>query len=144
MLTAKLIVKDNWRTMVKIEKQVADGSGQGCKDTTDQVVADIKSNWSAVAPSAYGTPPAIRTGNLDSAVKVESTGRDELGRFASNPDAKAWFIQVNTEDGDNPGERGNYAAALEDEGYLNRQFLSPALERAFGTFTTNIKNAVDL
>lgn len=144
MLKATLIVKDNWRTMMKIEKKVKDGSGQGCKNTAEAIVADIRSSWSAIAPSAWGNPPAIETSNLDSAVHVEGTGRDDKGRFTDTENSAAFFIQVNTEDGVDPRGRGNYAAALEDETYLNRQFLSPALERAFGTFAQNIKQAVDL
>lgn len=112
------------------------------EDTANAIVADIRSSWSATRQAAgSGTAPAMDTGNLDSSVKVDRQGRDELGRFAGK-DAAVRFIRVNTAEGSNPGRRGNYAMALEDPDYYNLPFIAPALERSGDLFLTIIKREV--
>lgn len=140
MLTLKLRSKDNWRFMAKIEAKIERGVEAGVKDTVDAVVADIRSSWSPTAPSSWGNPPAVRSGVLDRSVKADRQGRDLLGRFASLTNSTVWFIHADTADEDPRGY--NYGMALEDENYLNRPFLSTALERAGLYFTTNIKKRV--
>lgn len=136
MLTLKFRETSNWRTMIAVEKKVEKGASEGARETAEAIVADIQSSWSGSSPSAYGTAPAYLTGVLDSSVVVEDQGRDEGGRFASK-DAELFYITVNTADNDDRGQ--NYAMALEDPEYLNRPFLAPALKRAEGYFTSNIR-----
>jgi hypothetical protein len=128
--------------MARIEKRVIDGLDTATEDTANAIVADIRSSWSAGRQAmGSGTPPAMDTGNLDSSVKVEKQGRDDLGRFAGK-DATVRYIQVNTAEGSNPNGRGNYAMALEDADYYNLPFIAPALERSGDLFETIIKRAV--
>lgn len=143
MLTLKLLVKDNWRTMVKVEKNVADGVEKGLQATAEAIVADIKESWSGYYPpsSIKGNPPAIRSEVLNDSVVVDKQGRDEAGRFAGK-DAKAYYIHVDTSEGDPDGY--NYAQALEDPDYLDRPFIAPALDRAEGYFTSNIQRFMRL
>ena len=132
-----------WRTMIAIERKLKNQTREAVEATAEGIVNDIRSSWSSVSPSSVGSPPAIVTGNLDSSVVVDPQGRDVLGRFAGK-DAEVLFIRVDTSEGANPGDRGNYAMALEDPDYLDRPFLAPALERAGGQFSSNIKRFVRL
>lgn len=143
MLTLKLLVKDNWRTMVKVEDTLARQVGEGVRNTAEGIVADIRSSWSATRQTAgSGTPPAIDSGVLDASVVVDDQGRDEGGRFASSKDAKVFYIRVDTSDNDPGGY--NYAQVLEDPDAYNLPFLAPALLRAEGYFASNIKRFVRL
>lgn len=142
MLTLNFRERDNWRTMVRIERDLEDGVEKAVQTTAEEIVADIRSNWSAVAPSVQGNPPAIRSGVLDRSVVADKQGRDLLGHFSANKDAKVWFVRVDTAPNDDRGY--NYAPALEDPDYLDRPFLSSALERAAGYYTSNIKRFVRL
>lgn len=136
MLTLKFRERDNWRTMIRVEEKILDRVGEGVKATAEAIVEDIRSSWSGSAPSAQGNPPAIRSGVLDESVVVEDQGRGDGGRFASNKNAIAYYIHVDTAENDPEGY--NYAMALEDPDYLDRPFLAPALKRAQGYFATNI------
>ncbi len=141
MLTLKLLVKDNWRTMIRVEKKVEDGAAQGSRATAEAIIADIQSSWSGSSPSARGTAPAYLTGVLNDSVVMETQGRDDGGRFAGK-DAELFYIKVDTSDNDPNGD--NYAQALEDPDYLDRPFLAPALERAEGYYTSNLKRFIRL
>lgn len=142
MLTLKLKVLDNWRTMVRVEDTLKKQVGEGVKATADMIAEDIRSSWSGMSPSARGEAPAVLTGVLDSSVVVDDQGRDSEGRFAGKADAAVWFIRVDTSENDPGGD--NYAQALEDPGYLDRPFVAPALARAEGYYTSNIKRFVRL
>ncbi len=137
----RLIYDKNWRTMVAIERKLATQTREAVEATVEGIVNDIRSSWSPTSPSAVGSPPAMVTGNLDSSVKADEQGRDLQGRFAGK-DAAVMFIRVDTSEGIDPGERGNYAPILELD--LDRPFIAPALERAGGQFTVNIKRFVKL
>lgn len=142
MLTLKFRVLDNWRTMVQVEDTLGRQIGEGVKATADAIVADIRSSWSGSPPSARGQAPAVRSGVLDASIEVqEQEGRDLRGRFLGNGKV-AYFISADTAENDPDGY--NYAMALEDPDYLNRPFLAPALERAEGTYTANLKRFVRL
>lgn len=141
MLTLKLLVKDNWRTMIRVEAAIEKQVAEGVRATADAIVADIRSSWSAYAPSSRGNPPAIRTGVLDASIEVAEQGRDLAGRFAGK-NSVAYYIKADTADNDPRGY--NYAQALEDPDYLDRPFLAPAMLRAEGYFTSNIKRFVRL
>jgi len=93
---------------------------------------DIRDNWSSHSPSPLHSPPAVVTGNLDSSVIVEKVGRDILGRYADRKNTSVHFVHINTEDGKNPGSRGNYAEALEKK--YQRPFIEPAVERLRADF----------
>ncbi len=135
MLTLKFYEKSNWRTMIRVEKDIADRVSEGVKATAEAIVEDIRKSWSSVSPSAMGAAPAVVSEVLDSSVVVDDQGRDSLGRFTSK-DTAAYYIRVDTEESDPGGY--NYAMALEDPEYLDRPFLAPALDRAEGYFTSNI------
>jgi hypothetical protein len=142
MLTLKFRVKDNWRTMIQIEDELKRQVGEGVKATAEAIVADIRSSWSGMAPSEVGSPPAVRSGVLDKSVVVdEQSGRDLSGRF-TGPNAVAYYVKADTAENDPRGY--NYAMALEDPDYLDRPFLSSALERAEDYYAANIKRFVRL
>lgn len=143
MLTLKLKVKDNWRTMIRVEDTLNRQVGEGVKATADAIVADIRQNWSAVRQTrGSGTPPAMDTEVLDRSVVVDDQGRNETGQFAGRDMAATWYIRVDTAENDPQGY--NYAQALEDPQYYNLPFLAPAMLRAEGYFTSNIKRFVRL
>lgn len=142
-LTIKFYEKSNWRTLVRVQKKFEDGIDEATAATAEQIVADIRSNWSATQQHVGdGNPPAKDSTNLDTSITVETQGRDELGRFAKDG-GTVRFIRVNTLDGDYPNGY-NYAMALEDPAYYDLPFLAPALERADGTYSANIKRFVRL
>lgn len=132
---AYIRVTDNWRTQIKLEKDVARKTDTAVKKMAESIRDDIKKSWSGFYPpsSDRGQPPAVRTGNLNDSVKVEDQGRSALGQFASGDNSKSWFIQIDTS-GHPDGRNQQYAMALEDPDYLNRPFLEPALKRAEGRF----------
>lgn len=115
-----------YRTMIKVENDLLRDLGFGVEELANLLVSEIRGNWSLNAPSSRGNPPAIVTGNLDSSVKVEEQGRDTLGRFASPENTVVKFVRVDTSEGDNPDDRGNYAPIL--EGALEREFIQPAID----------------
>lgn len=138
MLTLKLLVKDNWRTMVRVEDKILGQVGEGVKATAEAIVEDIRSSWSGTHQKAgSGNPPAIDTRVLDPSVMVDEQGRDSEGRFANNANAAVWYIRVDTAENDPGGY--NYAQALEDPEYYDLPFLAPALQRAEGYFASNIQ-----
>jgi len=143
MLTLKLLVKDNWRTMVRVEDTLQKQVGEGVKATAEAIVEDIRSSWSGSKQKAgSGNPPAIDTGVLDSSIMVDDQGRDTEGHFANNANAEVWYVRVDTAENDPGGY--NYAQALEDPDYYNLPFIAPALIRAEGYFASNIKRFVRL
>lgn len=114
--------EDFYRSLVRIERNLTDSSSALVTFAADWLVNDIRSHWSATKQTAgSGNPPAIKTGNLDSSVIAEQ-GRDVLGRFAA-----ARVVRVDTEAGDYPNNRGNYAQVLEHK--YNLPFFEPAKER---------------
>lgn len=141
MLTLKFRELDNFRTMIAVEAKLKQQVGEAVRATAEEIVDDIRKNWSATSPSAVGSPPAVVTGLLDSSVMVEDQGRDEKGRFKGD-DATVYYIHVDTAEGEPNGY--NYAMALEDPAYLDRPFLAPALLAAEGYYTSNIQRFVRL
>lgn len=141
MITAKLVNKDpQWRTMIRVEENIDRSTKEGVRVSAEALVADIRSNWSSSSPSAKGNAPAVVTGNLDSSVQLDEQKRDTSGRFSA--DAHVMFVRVDTSMGDNPMDRGNYAPALEDEGFLNRPFIQPAIDRMEGIFPEIMRRIV--
>lgn len=127
MITAKFRNLDpDYRTMVKVEQDLLKNTGFAVEELAQLLVSEIRGNWSLISPSSRGSPPAMVTGNLDSSVKVEEQGRDDLGRFASTENTTVKFVRIDTSEGDNPGDRGNYAPVL--EGPLEREFVQPAID----------------
>lgn len=123
--------EDFYRTLIRIERNVEKQSHDFLDKMGQWIVGDIRANWSSVSPSEAGQAPAKQTGNLDSSLQVEERYRTG-GRFASAETAATIFIRVNTAEGKDPRNRGNYAQALETGTYkmAARPFLNPALERA--------------
>jgi len=133
MINIRLRVKETKR-LDRLEREMPQRVGAALRDAAEAFKSDIRDNWSGNSPSAWGEAPAVVTGNLDSAISVEQTGRDVLGRFSRTPDAQAWFVRVDTAKGDNPMDRGDYATVLEDPAQLNRPFIDPAVKRMEGVY----------
>jgi hypothetical protein len=130
MLTLRLEGEENfYRSCIRIERKVEEQSVEFLDEMGQFIVSTIRDNWSAQSPSNAGAPPAIDSGNLDSAITTETRGGG--GRFASKSDAQTMFIRFNTLDGSHPNGY-NYAQALEEGTYrmAARPFLQPAMERA--------------
>lgn len=119
--------EDLYRSLVRIERSVDSGSGELVRFAAEWLVNDIRSNWSNSQQTVgSGNPPAIKTGNLDSAV-IADRGRDVMGRFATADNVKVAFVRVDTAAGVQPDNRGNYAQVLEFE--YNLPFVQPAVQR---------------
>lgn len=135
-------LKWDWRgedkfyaSVLKFERRITERSGEFVKFAAEWLVSDIRTHWSMKSPSTAGHPPAVDTGNLDSSVKADGTGRTG-GRFASTPDATRWYVRIDTANGADPQGRGGYSQALEKGATLNngstllpRPFMKPAVER---------------
>ena len=122
MILMKL--KKDTRRLDILEREFPNRIDASLHSAAEALVLDIRSNWSPTSPSDPGSPPAILTGNMDSAVKAESQGRDDRGRF-QGPDAKVWYVTIKTSQGENPLGRGEYAAEVDQ----TRPFIEPALDR---------------
>lgn len=143
MLTLKLIVPDNWATMVRVEDTLKRQLGDAVKFTADAIAADIMDSWSATHQTVRsGSPPAIDSGVLNDSIVVDDQGRNDTGQFANKDMASVWYIRVDTSDNDPGGY--NYAQVLEDPDAYDLPFIAPALERAEGYYTSNIKRFVRL
>jgi HK97 gp10 family phage protein len=130
-----------YRTTYRLEKMVQDTSAGFVRKMGEYLIQDIKEHWSPQSPSDAGDPPAKDTKNLDSSLMMETSGRDQLGRFANSDNAKYAFVRVDTSRGSNPNGRGNYAQALETgTQYMSaRPFLEPALDRLSTIFSREAK-----
>jgi hypothetical protein len=126
-------IKSDLSGMDRLEARLPGRLESSVREAAEALAADIRSNWSASSPSSPGNPPAIDTGNLDSAVRAEPTGRDVLGRFARTSDAAVWFVRIATSEGDDPRNRGEYGTILEYG--LNRPFVEPAVDRLAGVYS---------
>jgi hypothetical protein len=131
----KVRFKKDLKRLDNIEREAQERTQKGVMAAAEALVADIRNNWSHESPSIPGNAPAIKTGNLDTSFSVEQ-GRDELGRFASSA-----VVKIDTENGSDPQNRGQYAAELEDS--MNRPFVRPAIERASATLPHHIKREWD-
>lgn len=132
----------DFRTMVRIERDLLRDVSLGVEDAAQALVSQIRGNWSSSSPSSRGEPPAIVTGNLDSSVVVDEKGRDEKGRFTSPTDTVVKFVRVDTSEGDNPGDRGNYGPVL--EGPLEREFIEPAIKVVAPMYGALMKRRVNI
>jgi hypothetical protein len=117
----------------RAERKMAAWADNGVHAAAEALKEEIRNGWSPVSPSSEGQPPAILTGNLDSSIFVERQGRDILGRFAGR-DAQVWFVRIDTERGENPLGRGQYAEVLDDEEQMNRPFVDRAMDRTAQNF----------
>lgn len=117
-----------------------DSMGDVCHDAAVALVDDIRDNWTSHQPSSPGEPPAIKTGNLDSSVQASPQGRDILGRFANRDNTRVWFVTLDTEKGNDPQERGQYAAVLEDD--MDRPYMEPAIDRVSEVFPGLVKRVL--
>lgn len=129
-----------YRNVTKFERSVEDSTGEFLKIAAEWLVNDIRSNWSSRSPSSRGSAPAVVSGNLDSSVIAEKTGRSSGGQFASTADATSWFVRVDTAKGSDPQGRGGYAKVLEDE--LKRPFFNPAVERLKAVYEDLAKRTI--
>ncbi len=120
MIQAKLHV--DFSKLDKLESQLPKRLRTTAKKIADAVAQDIKSSWSPISPSDWGSAPAVVTGQLNDSIKT-GQGRDEAGRFEGN----AWLVYSDDVTGK--------LAALE-EGRLNRPFMLPALQRAEALLAT--------
>lgn len=114
-MTSNLSILDNGmnQLMPIVDKTMA--------EATDSIINKIRYNWSAYSPSNEGEPPAVVSGNLDGSISKDTTGRDDLGRFARNENVTAWYIRVTAD----------YANALEygdsSKNLAPRPFVAPAV-----------------
>lgn len=103
-------------------KHFRNDAGNVTQESANEIVVDIRSNWSGQSPSSPGNPPAIVTGALDASIKVKE-GRDVSGRFATSDNAISYAIVVESD----------YGAAQEfgdpSKNLAARPFLRPALFR---------------
>lgn len=140
MITSEIrYMKEAKTSVIKFTGKVESRTAELIAEVAEAIVADIRSSWSGSSPSAKGHAPAVVTGNLDTSIFVERTGRDVMGRFARDDKASLRFIRIDTTRGQSPTyttrggvqkSRGQYGMALEDPAYLNRPYLAPALDRA--------------
>jgi len=133
MINMRLSIKHT-KGFDRVERELPKRVNASLKEAAEALKEDIRTHWSASAPSDYGNPPAIVTGNLDSSISVEKTGRDERGRFSAPKEAEVWFVRIDTSKGDNPMGREGYEQVLENPEQLNRPFVEPAIKRMEGTF----------
>lgn len=118
-------VRVDTRKLDAMIKRSPDVARECTKDAADWMADYVKSHWSPAAPSAPGSPPAVRTGTLDASVVVRER-RGGLGRFIaalSGQSMTQFVVQVNAP----------YAAALElgkvnaPNTILPRPYLIPAV-----------------
>lgn len=132
----------DFRTMVRIEKNLMRDVGLGVEDAAQGLVTYIRGNWSLNAPSSPGSPPAIVTGNLDSSVVVDKQGRDLQGRFANAENTVVKFVRIDTSQGVDPQGRGEYAGILEEK--LDRPFIEPAVQVVSQMYGAILKKRINL
>lgn len=125
MITVDFKTPD-FRGLFRIETLFQDAADASAREAAEYLRADIRSSWSFPPPSEVGNPPAVRTGNLDSAVVAEKQARTSLGRF-SGKDGALYYVRVDTDKGKDPRGRQQYAVALEYN--MGRPFMEPAAER---------------
>lgn len=143
MIKFKVVNHDpHFRTMARIERDLLRDVGFGVQDGANALVTQIRANWSLHAPSAVGSPPAIVTGNLDSSVKVDPQGRDEIGKFTDRQNTAVMFVRIDTSEGSNPQGRGNYAHILEET--LDRPFIDPAIEQVARMYGMIMKKRISI
>lgn len=106
----------NFKGMDVFERKLKAGLTTGVREAAEVIVADINSHWSPTIPGPRGGPPAVRTGRLKRSVRI--TARDGAGRFASRENAVSATIRYGAP----------YSGELED-GWLDRPFMGPAIER---------------
>lgn len=125
-----------YKNVFKLEKRITDNTSDFVRFAARWLEMDIRTNWSMKSPSAAGKPPAVDTGNLDSSVIAEPQGRQSGGRFGTDTDSIAWYVRIDTSQGDNPDGRGGYSQALETGTYrmAARPFMRPAIDRLKGIF----------
>lgn len=141
--------EDLYRSLVRIESIVEKGSDDLVREAAEMLVRDIRSSWSGTRQTiGSGNPPATKgghpdnTGNLDSSVIVETSGRDVLGRFSNADNTRVRFVRINTAEGDDPQGRGNYAQILENN--YNLPFIQPAVDRLAGVYDDMAKRYMRL
>lgn len=132
--------KSDLRRLDKIERDIEGNTLDALQEAAEALVTDIRANWSDTSPSTPGNPPAIKTGNLDGSVKANRQGRGEGGRFASSKNVKYWYVTIDTSEGPDPRNRGQYAGILEDS--RDRPFVAPALARLSGVYTGFFKRII--
>jgi hypothetical protein len=127
--------EDLYRSLIRIESIIEKGSAELVEDAAEALVNHIRSNWSATRQRiGAGNPPAIKTGNLDSSIFIEESGRDVLGRFADANNTRVKFVRIDTSMGDDPQGRGGYSQALEDTTYYNLPFMQPEIDAISGVY----------
>jgi hypothetical protein len=139
----KMKEKTNWRLMAKVKAEVHAGADAGSREAAELLKETIREHWSASAPSSDYSPPAMRSGNLDSAVKVSDRGRDDAGRF-SGAHTAAYYVTANASDGSSYHGRGNYGPALElgTEIMAPRPFMAPAVDLVAAVYPAIIEGKV--
>ena len=118
-----------YKNVFKLEKRITDNTSDFVRFAARWLEMDIRTNWSSKSPSSAGKPPAIDTGNLDKSVKAEPQGRQSGGRFGTDTDSIAWYVRIDTSEGNGK----SYSQALEDGvpsiNLLPRPYMRPAIDR---------------
>lgn len=125
-----------------IERNLMPRLGNALNDAADAFIADIRDNWSDSSPSSPNTAPAVDSGNLDSAIFKDPSGRDVLGRFTSRDNAQVVFVRVDTTQGQYYHGRGAYEDFVEEgtSSMEPRPYWEPAVERAQAVYTSFFVN----
>lgn len=133
----KVRLSSDLRKLDQLERELPRRVEASVKEAAEALKADIRSSWSSTSPSRPGNPPAMDTGNLDSAIFVDTAGRDASGRFASDADAVRAFVRIDTTQGSSYHGRGAYEGYLEDgtPRMAARPFVQPAVERLEGVYS---------
>jgi len=120
-------VESSLRRIAKIERNVDTTSEEFLQAAAEYLVGDLHKSWSST-PQTVGSkkPPAIKTTNLDSSIKIGKM-RNLKGQFGAGAEAKMIPVTVDTTDGDKNNGRGSYQAVLED--IYDLPFFQPAVDR---------------
>ena len=132
MIKAKLNYKHTKafnNTTIKLERMMEKDAIEVTRETADEIVEYITSNWSS-RPSREGNPPAKRDGHLNDGIKVEKQGRNR-GRFGGTY-ATSHFIRFDTR----KSGRGQYALAVNDGNRITNAAERPYIEPAMKKFAS--------
>lgn len=109
-------VKSNMRPLERLEHEIPKRTVALTVEAVEVVVEDIRAHWSGQYPPASqpGSPPATRTGQLDTSIEIIPVTDSDTRRVSVQLTVKAEYA--------GPIEFGTATMAA-------RPFLRPALER---------------
>lgn len=138
----KLKERTKWRRKAEVKEHFKQGTRAAVIDAADMLVRIIRADWSTSSPSPVGSPPAVKTGNLDSSIMRTDEGHIQLRKIPNDVDFFIQFVTANTSEGDNPDGRGNYGVSLEEK--YTRPFINAAIAQVEPLFPVSIKRRVSM